>query len=119
MKPAVDVHLVHAQLDLDLPRFTKMFVELMSRRPRTATRRRNASSRKSYRGSATSHRRGGRRRGRHRRGRHRRGRHRRGRRMSKQYGLNAMIGKWPGVADHYRSHLAPVYLWMSGASTPP
>jgi len=30
MKPAVDVHLVHAQLDLDLPRFTKMFVELMS-----------------------------------------------------------------------------------------
>jgi purine nucleosidase len=30
MKPAVDVHLVHAQVDLDLPRFTKMFVELMS-----------------------------------------------------------------------------------------
>jgi purine nucleosidase len=30
MKPAVDLHLVHAQLDLDLPRFTKMFVELMS-----------------------------------------------------------------------------------------
>jgi purine nucleosidase len=30
MKPAVDVHLVHAQLDLDLPRFTQMFVELMS-----------------------------------------------------------------------------------------
>ena len=30
MKPAVDVHFVHAQLDLDLPRFTKMFVELMS-----------------------------------------------------------------------------------------
>ena len=26
----VDVHLVHAQLDLDLPRFTQMFVELMS-----------------------------------------------------------------------------------------
>ena len=30
MKPAVDVHLVRAQLDLDLPRFTRMFVELMS-----------------------------------------------------------------------------------------
>ena len=30
LKPAVDVHLVHAQLDLDLPRFAKMFVELMS-----------------------------------------------------------------------------------------
>jgi purine nucleosidase len=30
MKPAVDLHLVHAQLDLDLPRFTQMFVELMS-----------------------------------------------------------------------------------------
>jgi purine nucleosidase len=30
MKPALDVHLVHAQLDLDLARFTKMFVELMS-----------------------------------------------------------------------------------------
>jgi len=30
LKPAVDVHLVHAQVDLDLPRFTKMFVELMS-----------------------------------------------------------------------------------------
>ncbi len=30
MKPAVDVHLVHAQLDLDLARFTQMFVELMS-----------------------------------------------------------------------------------------
>jgi purine nucleosidase len=30
LKPAVDVRLVHAQADLDLPRFTKMFVELMS-----------------------------------------------------------------------------------------
>ena len=30
LKPAVDVHLVHAQVDLDLPRFTQMFVELMS-----------------------------------------------------------------------------------------
>jgi inosine-uridine nucleoside N-ribohydrolase len=30
MRPSVDVHLVHAQLDLDLPRFTAMFVELMS-----------------------------------------------------------------------------------------
>jgi purine nucleosidase len=30
MKPAVDLHLVHAQVDLDLPRFTKMFVDLMS-----------------------------------------------------------------------------------------
>ena len=29
-KPALDVHLVHAQLDLDLARFTKLFVELMS-----------------------------------------------------------------------------------------
>jgi purine nucleosidase len=30
LKPAVDLQLVHAQVDLDLPRFTKMFVELMS-----------------------------------------------------------------------------------------
>jgi inosine-uridine nucleoside N-ribohydrolase len=30
LKPAVDVHLAHAQVDLDLPRFTKMFIELMS-----------------------------------------------------------------------------------------
>jgi purine nucleosidase len=30
MKPAVDLRLVHAQVDLDLPRFTKMFVDLMS-----------------------------------------------------------------------------------------
>ena len=30
-KPATGVRLVHAQIDLDLPRFQKMFVELMSR----------------------------------------------------------------------------------------
>jgi len=30
LKPAVDLRLVHAQVDLDLPRFTKMFVELMT-----------------------------------------------------------------------------------------
>jgi purine nucleosidase len=30
LKPAVDLQLVHAQIDLDLPRFTKMFVDLMS-----------------------------------------------------------------------------------------
>ncbi len=30
LKPAADVHLVHAQTDLDVPRFTRMFVELMS-----------------------------------------------------------------------------------------
>jgi inosine-uridine nucleoside N-ribohydrolase len=30
LKPAVDVHLVHAQLDVDLPRFAEMFVALMS-----------------------------------------------------------------------------------------
>jgi purine nucleosidase len=30
LKPAVDLQLVHAQVDLDLPKFTKMFVELMS-----------------------------------------------------------------------------------------
>lgn len=32
LKPASDVRLVHAQMDLDLPRFRKMFVELMSGR---------------------------------------------------------------------------------------
>jgi inosine-uridine nucleoside N-ribohydrolase len=32
-KPALDVQLVHAQTDLDLPRFTKLFVELMRRPP--------------------------------------------------------------------------------------
>jgi inosine-uridine nucleoside N-ribohydrolase len=30
LKPAVDLSLVHAQVDLDVPRFTRMFVELMS-----------------------------------------------------------------------------------------
>ncbi len=30
-KPGIDVQMVHVQTDLDLPRFTKMFVELMSR----------------------------------------------------------------------------------------
>ena len=30
MKPAVDLQLVHAQTDVDLPRFGKMFVDLMS-----------------------------------------------------------------------------------------
>ena len=33
LKPATGVGLVHAQLDLDLPRFQKMFVELMTREP--------------------------------------------------------------------------------------
>ena len=35
-KPARDVQLVHAQLDLDLPKFTKMFVDLMSAPVRSA-----------------------------------------------------------------------------------
>jgi inosine-uridine nucleoside N-ribohydrolase len=30
MRPATDVQKVHAQLDLDLPKFTREFVELMS-----------------------------------------------------------------------------------------
>jgi purine nucleosidase len=30
LKPAVDLQLVHAQVDVDLPRFTRLFVELMS-----------------------------------------------------------------------------------------
>jgi purine nucleosidase len=30
LRPAIDLQLVHAQVDLDLPKFTKMFVELMS-----------------------------------------------------------------------------------------
>ena len=30
LRPAVDLHLVHAQVDLDVPRFTRMFVGLMS-----------------------------------------------------------------------------------------
>jgi inosine-uridine nucleoside N-ribohydrolase len=33
LKPETQVRLVHAQLDLDLPRFRKMFVELMTRTP--------------------------------------------------------------------------------------
>ncbi|HEU5457282.1 MAG TPA: nucleoside hydrolase, partial [Terracidiphilus sp.] len=31
LKPATGVRLVHAQMDLDLPRFQKMFVALMTR----------------------------------------------------------------------------------------
>ncbi|HVU46108.1 MAG TPA: nucleoside hydrolase [Terracidiphilus sp.] len=31
LKPATDVRLVHAQIDLDLPKFQKMFVELMTK----------------------------------------------------------------------------------------
>ena len=31
LKPATDVRLVHAQMDLDLPKFQKMFVELMTK----------------------------------------------------------------------------------------
>jgi purine nucleosidase len=34
IKPVIDVKLVHAQLDLDLPKFTKMFVDLMSAPPK-------------------------------------------------------------------------------------
>jgi len=30
LKPAIDLQLVHAQIDLNLPKFTKMFIELMS-----------------------------------------------------------------------------------------
>jgi purine nucleosidase len=33
VKPAIPVRLVHAQLDVDLPKFTRMFVDLMSRPP--------------------------------------------------------------------------------------
>jgi inosine-uridine nucleoside N-ribohydrolase len=33
LKPATGVRLVHAQLDFDLPRFQKMFVDLMTRTP--------------------------------------------------------------------------------------
>jgi hypothetical protein len=33
LKPTSGVRQVHAQLDLDLPRFQKMFVELMTRTP--------------------------------------------------------------------------------------
>jgi inosine-uridine nucleoside N-ribohydrolase len=34
LKPAREVRLVHAQVDVDLPKFTKMFVDLMSAPPR-------------------------------------------------------------------------------------
>jgi purine nucleosidase len=30
LKPATEMRLVHAQVDVDLPRFRKMFVDLMS-----------------------------------------------------------------------------------------
>jgi inosine-uridine nucleoside N-ribohydrolase len=30
LKPAIDLQLVHAQVDVDLPRFTQMFIDLMS-----------------------------------------------------------------------------------------
>ena len=30
LKPAIDLRLVHAQVDLDMPRFTRLFVDLMS-----------------------------------------------------------------------------------------
>ena len=30
LKPAIDVQLVHAQTDLDLPKFTKKFIDLMT-----------------------------------------------------------------------------------------
>lgn len=33
LKPATDAQLVHAQVDVNLPKFTKMFVDLMSARP--------------------------------------------------------------------------------------
>ncbi len=29
LKPATDVQLAHAQVDLDLPKFTQMFIDLM------------------------------------------------------------------------------------------
>jgi inosine-uridine nucleoside N-ribohydrolase len=36
LKPAIDLQLVHAQIDLDLPKFTRMFVDLMSAPANTA-----------------------------------------------------------------------------------
>jgi hypothetical protein len=30
LKPAINLRQIHAQLDVDLPRFTKMFVDLMT-----------------------------------------------------------------------------------------
>jgi len=38
LKPVTDVQLVHAQVDLDLARFTKIFVDLMSAPPVRAIR---------------------------------------------------------------------------------
>jgi purine nucleosidase len=38
LKPAIPVRLVHAQVDLDLPKFTKMFVDLMTAPPRPPAR---------------------------------------------------------------------------------
>jgi hypothetical protein len=35
MRPATDVQKVHAQLDLDLPKFTREFIELMSAPPQS------------------------------------------------------------------------------------
>jgi inosine-uridine nucleoside N-ribohydrolase len=39
LKPATNVRLVHAQVDVDLPKFTKMFVDLMSAPTQVRTRR--------------------------------------------------------------------------------
>ena len=39
LKPAIDVRLVHAQVDVDLPKFTKMFVDLMSAPPPQQSRK--------------------------------------------------------------------------------
>jgi inosine-uridine nucleoside N-ribohydrolase len=36
LKPSIDLQRVHAQVDLDLPKFTQMFVDLMSAPPPTA-----------------------------------------------------------------------------------
>jgi purine nucleosidase len=35
LRPQTDLQKVHAQLDLDLPKFEKMFVDLMSAPPHT------------------------------------------------------------------------------------
>jgi len=43
LKPAVDLHLVHAQVDVDLPRFASMFVELMSAPTPHADRRQSTN----------------------------------------------------------------------------
>jgi inosine-uridine nucleoside N-ribohydrolase len=39
LKPSIDLQLVHAQVDLDLPRFAKMFVDLMSAPTPQSTRK--------------------------------------------------------------------------------